>query len=66
MIDVCIFVYSSNGVDSYKCIEKIKMEIEKEKTKEKSREIINYIAIDYAFIISIYFVYLIILIEKSV
>ena len=47
MIDACIFVYSSNDVDSYKCIEKIKMEIEKEKTKEKSREIINYIAIDY-------------------
>jgi small GTP-binding protein len=47
MIDACIFIYSSSDPESYKCIEKIKMEIDKEKTKEKSREIINYIAIDY-------------------
>ena len=47
MIDACIFIYSTNDPESYKCIEKIKSEIEKEKTKEKSRELINYIAIDY-------------------
>jgi small GTP-binding protein len=47
MIDACIFLHSSNDIDSYKCIERIKSEIDKEKIKEKSKEIINFIAIDY-------------------
>lgn len=46
-IDACLLIYSSNDADSYACIEKIKNEIDKEKLKEKSKELVHFIAIDY-------------------
>jgi GTPase SAR1 family protein len=45
-IDACILMYSSCDMDSFQCCEKLKNEIDKEKIREKSKDNINFIAID--------------------